>query len=249
MKNSHYHIGIILVFVFLACLFGCAGGDVKKTQEKIDLEVAMDFQKAGRYDLALERFQSIRNKYPLSPEAVEAELQIAETYYLAENYIEALAYFKTFRDLHPSHKQVDFAAYRIALCNYKQIPPTIDRDLTPAQKALETFQEFLDEFPHSKYAKEIKEKQKSANQQLAEKEMYIAEFYLKRKKYQAAAGRLEEILKKYRNLGFDEKALYYQGLCYYHMDKKNQATRVLNSFLSRFPESQFAGQAKELLSK
>src|SRR3989338_10903192 len=104
-------IAIIALFSFLA---GCSSKGTKTmTQGEIDLQTAKEFQEAGRYQLAIDHYSNIKNKYPLSPEAVEAELELSETYYLQGSYIEARASFEAFIDLHPNHKKIDFAAYRI----------------------------------------------------------------------------------------------------------------------------------------
>ncbi|MEK7791104.1 MAG: outer membrane protein assembly factor BamD, partial [Deltaproteobacteria bacterium] len=93
--------------------------------EQIDLKRAKEFQEAGRYELALEQYSQIKHKYPLSPAATEAELELAETFFLQGSYVEAQAAFETFRDLHPTHPKVDFAAFRVGMSFFNQIPPTI----------------------------------------------------------------------------------------------------------------------------
>ncbi|MBI4040903.1 MAG: outer membrane protein assembly factor BamD [Deltaproteobacteria bacterium] len=251
MKKSYYHIGIILFLAFWVGFFsGCSSKEVdQKTKQQIDLKKAKDFQRAGRYDLALERYQEIKNKYPLSPEAVEAELEIAETMYLSSNFIESLAYFQSFQDLHPTHPQSDFVAFRIGMNYFKQLPSTIDRDLSQAQKAIESFDRFLAAYPKSTYKKEAEAMRKESLLKLAQKELYIAEFYLKRKKYQSALGRFDEILKMYKNVGLDDEALYYQGVCYYELNEKNKAKRTFNLLLLQFPQSKRATEAKVFLNK
>ena len=214
-KSKHYAL-ILVCFLSILLLFGCSSKDLaNKTAEQIDLQKAKDFQKAGRYDLALERFETIKNKYPLSPEATEAELEIAETYYLQGSYVEALASFQSFKDLHPTHNRVDFAAFRVGMGHYQQLPDTIDRDLTVASKAVDAFNDFLGFYPKSTYVSEAREKQKECLIKLGDKEYYIGYFYFKRKLYSSAIGRFKIILQKYRNLGLDEKTLFHLGMCYY----------------------------------
>ncbi len=238
----------------LACILivfsACTSKDLeKKSPEQIDLHRAREFQKAGRYDLALERYETIKNKYPLSPEAVEAELEIAETYYLQGSYVESLAYFQSFRDLHPNHAKVDMAAFRIGMSYYNQLPSTIERDLTTATKAVDAFDDFLSSYPKSGYVPQAKEKKNECLGQLAEKEFYIGEFYFKREKYQSALGRFQTVLKKYRGIGLDEKVLYHIGMCYFHLNKKTDAKETFQSLLKQFPKSKFTEPVNEMLKK
>lgn len=215
--------------------------------EQIDLKRAKEFQQAGRYELALDQYSQIKHKYPLSPAATEAELELAETFFLQGSYIEAQAAFETFRDLHPTHPKVDFAAFRMGMSFFNQIPQTIDRDLTPATKAIKSFEEFSQNYPKSSYVSEALEKKELCRKKLAEKEYYIADFYLKREHYSAAERRLKVILRQYRNLGFDEKALFYLGFCYYQLKNKDKAKRVFTRLTEKFPQSSFTDEAKKIL--
>lgn len=217
------------------------------TPEQIDLKRAKDFQESGRYELAVEQYSQIKNKYPLSPAATEAELELAETFFLQGSYIEAQAAFETFRDLHPTHTKVDFAAFRIGVSYFNQIPPTIDRDLTQATKAIKAFDEFSQNYPKSSYVTEAMEKKEQCRKKLVEKEYYIADFYLKREQYKAAERRLKGILRQYRNLGFDEEALFYLGFCYYQLKNKDKAKRILTRLTEKFPQSSFTDKAKKIL--
>ena len=243
------HFGIIPLLA-LTLLAGCASKELnQKKVETIDLQRAKDFQKAGRYDLAIEKFEAIKNKYPLTPEAIEAELEIAESYYLQGSYVESLAYFQSFHDLHPNYKRVDFASFRVGMSYYKQIPSTIDRDLSAATKTMEAFNEFLDRYPRSSYVPEAQAKKQDSLLKLAQKEYYIGDFYYRQKHYQSAAGRFQTILKKYKGLGLEEKVLFQLGMCYYHLNEKAEAKKMLLDFVKQFPSSKQVSEANAVLTK
>lgn len=234
----------------LASLFilSCASKKAEViSPEQIDLRRGKEFQEAGRYELAIEQFSQIKNKYPLSPVATEAELELAETLFLQGSYLEAQAAFDTFRDLHPTHSKVDFASFMIGMSYFNQIPATIDRDLTPATEAIKALDEFIENYPTSTHISEAEQKKELCRKKLAEKELYIADFYLKREQYRAAERRLKIVLRQYRNLGFDEKALFQLGFCYYQLSNKDKAKRVLTRLREKFPKSPFSDDAKKIL--
>ena len=239
-----------IALFFLPILFfsACASQPTTQvTQGQIDLAEAKRYQEAGRYELAIEQYSTIKNKYPLSPEAVEAELELAETFYLEGSYPAARTGFETFIELHPRHAKVPFSAFRAAMTYYKEIPPTIDRDLAPAASAVAAFDKFLKSYSSSPHAKDDKAFKQEALKKFAEKEYYIANFYYKRKEYKAASGRFIKLLKSYPNLGYDEKALFHLGLCYYKLDNKPEAERVLNRFLTHYPKSIHVDEARQIL--
>ncbi|MCI5141297.1 MAG: outer membrane protein assembly factor BamD, partial [Candidatus Electrothrix sp. ATG1] len=60
----------------------------------------MDAYKIGRYNTAMEYFQEVKDRYPFSPEALLAELKLADCEYYNENYEEAKELYKEFEDKH-----------------------------------------------------------------------------------------------------------------------------------------------------
>ena len=66
-------------------------GDKEEKFEPADKLIVqgMDAYKVGRYSTAIEHFQEIKDRYPFSPEALLAELKLADCKYYNENYEEA----------------------------------------------------------------------------------------------------------------------------------------------------------------
>lgn len=188
------------------CLFSCA------TQEK-DLNTAeglfayaKEFQDAERYEVALAKYAEVRNKFPYSSLATEAELAVADVHYQRESYTESEVAYQNFRDLHPKHPKSDYVLYRIAMSYYMQLPETIDRDLSVGKDAIYHFIELVKIYPKSEFVNDSKTKRDDVYSRLAQKELYIADFYFKQEKYSAALRRYESTLYKFPGLGFDPRA-------------------------------------------
>lgn len=198
---------LLSLFVILN-LVACASGEKKSTETAESLyERAASLEKDGRTEEAIAKYQEVRNKFPYSKLASEAELAAAQVAFKEESYAEAQAAYQLFRDLHPKHPQSAFVVFRLGLSIYNQVPETIDRDLALAQNAIETFDELIRQYPDSEYVAEAKEKRLDCLKKLAEKELYIANFYLKKKRWESALGRIDGLLTKHNGLGLDEKAL------------------------------------------
>ena len=88
-----------------------------------------------------------------------------------------------------------------------QLPDTTDRDLTVANDAIYHFNEVIKSYPTSVYVTEAKENREKAFVMLAEKELYIADFYLRQEKFEASLNRYENVLTTYSGYGLDPKAL------------------------------------------
>ena len=160
----------------------------------------MSNYKSKRYLLALEKIATFRSKYPYSFYITEIELLRADIFYSQENYLEAVDAYLSFRDFHPKHEKLDLIEWRVAESFFLQLPSSVDRDLTPALSALDSYQGLIRKFPNSEYSKKSVERIKSLEQMLEDKELYIADFYFRTKDYQSASYRLEKIILTSRDL-------------------------------------------------
>jgi len=204
---------IILVATFFL-LFSCSPNKVKKIERppaKIEVaklyEIASDNFDKGNYKDSLNPFLLVYSNHGFTDYAPRALLMAAYIYYNNGSYYESLEILQKFRKLYPAHRNIDYVDYMSALCAYDQID-TIDRDQTNTLLALKTFKRIKKKYPKSAYIEDINLKIDLINDQLAGKEMYIARFYMERKKWLAALVRLNSIIENYQNTIYVEEALH-----------------------------------------
>lgn len=176
---------------------GCAGKATHTADPAALYNDALEDIKSDHYQMALDKLREVKNKFPYSKVAIDAQLKIADVYFAQEEWPEAAAAYETFRDLHPRNEHVPYAMYRVAKSYFNDIPDPIARDMTPAQKAVDAYNEFLRQFPGAKEIPEAKEDLAKAREDLAEKELYIGDFYFKRDFYESSKGRYQKILDLY----------------------------------------------------
>ena len=172
----------------------------------------MDAFEDGDYNNAVENFQQLKDLYPFSKYAILAELKIADAHYHLEQYEEAIFAYEEFEKLHPRNEAIPYVIYQIGLCYFDQID-TIDRDQTPARKALETFQRLNKQFPEDQYARSAAEHIPKCLKSLAGNDYYIGVFYYKSKHYKAALNRFMSVLSNYPDVGYHQEALDYVAIC------------------------------------
>lgn len=250
-----------LPFLFIAVSFlnSCTSMDKNADTPEGAFAIAESFEKDERYEIAIQRYQEIKNKYPYSQFAMKSELAIADVYFKQESYAEAQVSYQSFRDLHPKHPQIDYIIFRIALSYYHQVPEAIDRDLSLAHDAITYFKEIEERYSgkasasgsatglKSQYTKEAEDKHLELLKKLAGKEEYIGDFYMKRKIWESALARFEGLLKKYQKLGFDEKALSKAAICAYNFGDAQKAQRFLAELEKNYPGSAEISQAKKVV--
>lgn len=172
----------------------------------------MDAYEDGKYRDAIENFQKLKDWYPFSKYAILAELKIADSNYHLEQYEEAIFAYEEFEKLHPRNEAIPYVVYQIGRCYFDQID-TIDRDQTPARKALDTFRRLQKQFPNDQHARSGAEHINKCIKSLAGNEFYIGVFYYKSKHYKAALERFMTVLSNYPDVGYHQKALQYVAKC------------------------------------
>ncbi len=201
----------ILKLFFILALFqffvGCATEEKKADTPEAAFQLAKEYEDADRYEIALQKYADVKNKFPYSSYGSLAELAIADVHFKRESYAESQISYQNFRELHPKHPKIDYVIYRIGLSYYMQLPETIDRDLTVAQDAIYSFNEIIKTFPRSEHAQAAREHREKAYVMLVEKELYVADFYFKQKNFDSALTRYESAYQKYPGFSYDPRSL------------------------------------------
>ena len=170
-----------------------------KTEAEILFKEAKILMDDGRYILATEKLNNLKNQYPYSFYATPAELLQADILYKQENFVDSAAAYLLFRDFHPRHKEIPYVVYRTAESYYKQKPDTSDRDLQGAVEAIKYYNELLMKYPTSKYVKDANKKISECENMIREKEKNIADFYYRTEVFEAARWRYLDILKNFQH--------------------------------------------------
>lgn len=183
----------------------------------------MDAYESGNFQKAIEKFQKLKDYYPFSKYAILAELKIADAHYQRQEYEEAIFAYENFEQLHPRNEAIPYVIYQIGRCYYDQID-TPDRDQTSAQKALETFQRLVEQFPRDPYSIRAADHIKTAQKSLAGHDYIVGVFYYKTKHYKAALQRFMSIISSYPDVGYHQKALEYIAKCEDSIAEKESET-------------------------
>jgi len=199
------------------------------------------------YSDALEKFQEITSTFPDSPPyTVWAELKVADCHFFREKYVEAVAAYEEFRKIHPTHEEIPYVEYQIGISYYEQIVSS-DRDQTPTRKALSNFEYLVANYPPSLFTEKAREKITVCRERLADHELYVGNYYLKRKQYMGAAQRFETFLDEFRDVPDQDKALFLLGKCYIELGQAENASYAFNKIVTEYPNSSYTRESKAIL--
>jgi outer membrane protein assembly factor BamD len=210
---------------------------------------AKDNLNSGNYERAVKLFETLESRYPFGRYAQQAQLEVAYAYYKDNEPISAIAACDRFIKLHPNHPNVDYAYYLKGLANFNDdlglLGNLVDQDLSErdpkaAREAFLSFKELVTRFPDSKYAADSTARMKYLVNALANNEVHVAKYYLKREAWVAAANRAKEVLKTYPEAPALEEALAIMVIAYDKLklpELRDDAQRVL---ALNFPQSKYA---------
>src|SRR5574341_918449 len=255
MRKISSLILILAVFILFACsskrIDGSAGPEVLYNRAMNELEKKRGFPwifTGTDYDLVLKLFKEIQLRYTYSPYATLAELRTGDTYFKKEEYEQAVVEYEEFIKRHPGHEETPYATFRLALSHYKRIK-SYDRDPTDTREALRWFNIFADKYPDSPLFSDAKKMIIECRNRLAKHEIYIGNFYAKRKNYKAAAERYKVVVERYQDTIEYEESLYLLGRSYYNMGERQIAKEVLTRVIVEFPAAKYHDKAASLLAK
>jgi outer membrane protein assembly factor BamD len=183
------------------------------------------------YDEAIETFEKVRDRYPYSDQAMLAQMKVGDAYFYSKKYDEAAHAYKEFEKLHPTNKAVPYCIFRQALCYYRQ-RSTIDRDQTYTQKAINEFRRLKQKYPQCEYIGKADHYLARCRRDLAEHEFYVAEFYYRTKRYQAAIERYQDLAQDYPD--FPKKTEINERIesCKKLMAQEKKPKGLINKYVS-----------------
>jgi outer membrane protein assembly factor BamD len=223
----------ILFIVIFTLLAGCASSPPPYDAAAVFKEAEENMRQEA-FEKARKGYQEIQEKSPNKSYDAVLMLRIADTYYGAEQYSEALVEYKAFLNYHPAHKDAAYAQYQIAMCSYKELT-TIDRDPTPAYQVIREMRMLLDKYPKSGYEEQAKKYISICTDWIAEYELYVARFYYKMGAYKAAAGRCDKLLHDYPGSTSERDAFYYAGLSYAELGERDLARARFEALAQKYP--------------
>ena len=222
------------VLCLAAVLVACSGNDelpeiAADSGEQQIYDQAQRYLNNRNYDLAVRSLQALESRYPFGKFAEQAQLEIIYAHYGAYEYEAAVEAADRFIRLHPQHPNVDYAFYLkgLAAINSERdflsrfIPmDETKRDVSRAKEAFAEFAQLLSRYPDSPYAADAKARMVHLRNLLARHEINVANYYIRRGAYLAAANRGRYVVENFQRTPAvpDGLAVMAQGYIYLGMD-------------------------------
>ncbi len=246
-----------LIFIFsVFLLFSCTKkGNVEIVAEPTDeesmiaiYEEAVEVLKKGDAYYAAKKFKEAEILMPQSEWAAKSSLMAAYAHYSRNAYSRSVFLSERHINNYPADKNIPYAHYLIAICYFEQILNE-KKDLKPLLKAKEKFEYILSTYPETDYATDARFKIDLIIDQLAAKEMSIARYYIKTKKWIPAINRLKTVVKKYDRTVFIEEALHRLVEVYYTIGLKEEAKNAAQILGYNYGSSQWYERSYKVFNR
>ena len=207
---------------------------------------AKEAMNEGSYDTAIKHYEKLESRYPYGRFAQQAQIDIAYSYWKSGETESALAACDRFIKLHPNHPNVDYVYYLRGLINFNEDiglmghisqQDMTERDPKGARESFEAFRELITRFPDSKYTPDATLRMTYLVNALAQLEVHVARYYMKRGAYVAAINRAQYAVKSYPDVPATEEALFIMVKAYDLLgmnELRDDAERVMRK---NFPDS------------
>ena len=151
---------IFVLLTLAASLAACAGTDNEIEMDRSLREIyetAYEEFNDKNYETAAAEFLKAESQYPSSPWAADALVMAAYSHYIDKDFAGAILVVDRFMRFHPGHKDVPYMLYLRGMCYYRQVSD-VRREPGMSAYALQQFQQLVERFPRSEYAKNAENK-------------------------------------------------------------------------------------------
>ncbi len=243
-------IFLFLIFSNLAC---SKKEDINYSESKnidpfVVYEEGLEAFNKKNYFFASKKFDEAEINFTDPALAAKASIMSSYSLYGISFYTEAEENLKRFFNVYPANKNLVYANYLLAVIYYEQIQDE-KKDLEPLLKAKKQINYFLNKYPNSDYALDLKFKLDLIQNQLAAKELYVAKYYISINKWVPAINRLRNILENYDKTIFIEEALHRLVEIHYYLGLQKEAKKYASMLGYNYNSSEWYSQSYKILNK
>ncbi len=208
---------------------------------------AMDELASKDYPEAIHTFEELERQHPYSAWATRGQMMIAFAQFRLQEFEESILTAERLIKFHPGHDDLPYLYYLRGMAYYYRISD-IHRDQGHTRGALMAFEELINRYPDTIYARDAKLKITLLRDHLAAKEMDIGRYYLQQSSYVAAINRFQNVVRDFDTTSQTPEALYRLVEANLALGLNNEAQRNAAVLGYNYPDSDWYRDAYSLLT-
>ncbi|OTG87716.1 outer membrane protein assembly factor BamD [Acinetobacter sp. ANC 4558] len=252
MSLPRYKITVLALAIGLATTFvGCSSNPKKEvvdkgpqSSEEVYIQKAEKALADGHYIDAAKNLEAIETYFPTGEYAQQAQLELMYAKFQQKEYESVITLADRFIRLNPQAANVDYAYYIRGVANMEQNYDGLmrytslkqsHRDVSYLKVAYQNFVDFVRRYPSSTYAVDAAQRMQYINTELAEAEINVARFNVKRKAWVAAIERAQWVIEHHPNAIQTPEALAIIAYSYDKLGDKATAQQYIDVLKLNYP--------------
>ncbi len=247
---------ILLLTVGMALLAtGCRTHreDEAKSGPEVIYARAQKAIRGSSYGEAIKQLEALQSRFPFSEPARQAALDLIYVYYKSRQVDPAIDAADTFIRENPTNPRVDYAYYMKGLVYFERQANFLERyfnvDLSQrppinARKSFEAFDDLIKKYPHSEYVGDARQRMVFLRNRLADFELHVALYYMRRGAFVGAIGRARYCVENYDGAPAVQGSLKVLVDAYRQLGMLDLATNAERVYVANYP-----GSSKDITEK
>jgi outer membrane protein assembly factor BamD len=189
--------------------------DAKSGPEQIYAKAQKAIRNSS-YAEAVKQLEALQSRFPFSEPARQAQLDLIYAYYKNHEVEPAVDAADTFIRENPTNPRVDYAYY---------------------MKGFDAFQQLLEKFPHSQYVGDAQQRMIYLRNRLADFELHVALYYMRRGAYVGALNRAKYCVENYDGAPAVKGSMKVIVNAYYDLNMTDLARNAEKVYAENYPGS------------
>lgn len=227
MRHS---LAVFLLFTLVACSSDPAKEAENLTADQLYAQ-ARESMDDHSYEKAIKQWETLQSRFPYGRYAQQAQMEIAYAYYKHSEPAPALGALERFEKMYPNSAHLDYVLYLKGLVNFNENINSMlgtlfeqdpaERDPVALRDSFDSFKELVTRYPDSKYSPDARVRMQYLLDTLANGDIKVASYYLRRGAYVAAVNRAKNVLVNYPQTPQTRDALQIMVQAYAAMGMKD----------------------------
>tara|TARA_B100000214_G_scaffold357741_1_gene317657 strand:- start:430 stop:1215 length:786 start_codon:yes stop_codon:yes gene_type:complete len=245
-------LGNIISLLGILCLSGCGyfQSEASRDREEMDwpeerlYKMAKDRLDSGSCTGAIEYYEKLQARFPFGDYTQKAQMELAYCYFRTDDPFLAIETLDRFIKLYPTHEKIDYAFYLRGLINFGRGWGFTERFVRKDESqrdpgaSLDSFNDFskvVKSYPESEHAEDSRLRMVYLRNMLAQHEVNVANYYMRRGAYVAASNRARYVLEKYQKAPVMPEALVILAKAYTVLEMTDLAEDVISTLSLNYP--------------
>ena len=241
------HLLILYILAIALFMTGC-GSKKDEVLEPVEVryERGIEYFQMKKYSKSIIEFKFVTFNAPASEIGDDAQFYMAEAHFNMKEYILAISEYERLIRIHPESPLVDGSQYKIALC-FDILSPKSYHDQENTIKALDAYQEFIEDWPQSENKEKAEERLDKLRFKLAKKVYDAGIQYKKLDECKSSIIYLRQVLDQYYDSEFAAGARWNIAKCEIKLENWGSALAMLVEIINRNDDAELVLKAQKIL--